>query len=73
MQEYTPQIKTAVRLLEEEFNENEFVALTLQEVRAFFDGEELEAVETALDQAQGDISSGQKKEAYILIKITEGG
>jgi hypothetical protein len=47
------------------------VNLTVAEVRAMFDAEgECEALDTALDEAQGEVFSGEHDVAYILIKIT---
>ena len=67
--DYTPAMKKLLNKLEEEMNENEFVALSVDEVRGFFEGRDLEALENALDHAQGEVHSGKVKVAYILIKV----
>lgn len=50
--------------------ENVDVTMSMDEVRRFFEGEELEALETELDNAQGEIHSGKRDEVYVIIKVT---
>jgi hypothetical protein len=47
-----------------------FVEVTADQVRAFFDeGERIEDFDTALDNAQAQVFSGEEAEAFILIRI----
>jgi len=53
------------RLLEEA----EVVTLTAEQVRNFFDGTELKALDFALDTAQGSVHSGEKEKVYIVVEV----
>lgn len=47
------------------------VDISVAQVRAFFDGEDLpEDVHTLLDEAQGEVFSESAEEAYVLIRIS---
>jgi len=47
------------------------VNLTVDEVRAFFDGLDSEELTTVLDEAQGKVHQGLAESATILITITK--
>lgn len=49
------------------------VTVTAESIRNWFDGtgDMAEELEGALDQAQGDVFTGEKDVAYIVIKVTK--
>lgn len=67
--------KETIKYLEEKFEETikclEETKLTVAQIRAYLDGEELENLTNALDEAQGKIHEGPDKEKHILIKVTQ--
>lgn len=53
----------------EEANSNELVTMTATQARGFLDGNEIPDFDNAIDHAQGDVFTGEKAVAYILIKV----
>ena len=43
--------------------------LKVEEIRNFLDGEDLEELEVALDEAQGDVYADRYNEYYLVIKV----
>jgi hypothetical protein len=58
----------------EEANENELVILNLETVRSYLDSNENslpQEFDNALDWAQGEVHTGEKKVSWVLIKIVK--
>jgi hypothetical protein len=68
---YEPQHKRMLEKLCEELDQDLIATVTAAEIRNMFDTNVTpEAIDSALDYAQGSVFSGTQNEAYIVIKIT---
>lgn len=45
------------------------LTVTVDRARKFLDGEELDELETALDEAQGDVFSGACQRRFVIIEV----
>lgn len=45
------------------------ITLTAEEVRSLIDGETIDALDEALDNAQGNVYSGKSTVEYVVIKV----